>query len=388
MADKHGVKRAVVLGKARIAWVLLLFVGLLVLQLGCQEEASSTRGPSSPSEPEKVVAKEKPAEPAESAKEMAPAGEEIVQTPAPQVVKAPKLVLDKVLHDFGEIGPGTAQNAKFKLKNEGTAPLKITQVRVCCGVAAKGVKAGQQFKPGDSAVLELDYRAGMQPSSVRREIYIQSNDPLQGVATLTITATIARRVEHTPTSLKLFLKQANAGAKDITLTSIDGKPFSIKGFRATANAITAEFDPAKEATEFVLKPKANMEKLPKNLRGQISIDLTHPECKNVRILYDVLAEFTVSPPQIMLFNLKADEPVQREVWILSNYKEDFEIESVSSQKGMVKLLDTKKVEKRCQLRIELTPPVAGGDRGVLSDVVEVKIKGGETLSIQCRGFYK
>jgi len=388
MTEKHGVKRADTFAKMRFAWVLLLLTGLLVLQSGCQEEASSTRGPSSPSEPEKLVAEQAPTKPAEPVEEKAPAVEETVATEAPEVVKSPKMVLDKVLHDFGEIGPGAAGTAEFTIKNEGTAPLKITQVRVCCGVVARGVEANDQLKPGESAVLELDYRAGMQPSPVTRRIYLRSNDPINGVATLTLKAKIARRVECMPTSLKLFLKQENAGAKDITLRSVDDKPFSIKGFRSTANAVTAQFDPEKQATEFVLKPQANMEKLQRNLRGQISIDLTHPECKNIRVLYDVLAEYTVSPPQIMLFNLKPNDPQKRQLWILSNYKENFEVESVASQKGTVKLLEKKKVDNHCLLTIELTAPPVEGDRAVLSDVVEVKIKDGETLSIQCRGFYQ
>jgi hypothetical protein len=130
-----------------------------------------------------------------------------------------------------------------------------------------------------------------------------------------------------------------------------------------------------------------MEKLKRNPRGYISIDLTHPECQNVRVLFDVLPEFTVSPPTIMLFNLKAGQPVEREVWILSNYQDDFEIESVTSQKEIVTLLSKNKVQNRYQLKLQITPPAAEGERAVLSDIIEVKIKGGETLSIQCRGFY-
>ena len=38
-----------------------------------------------------------------------------------------------------------------------------------------------------------------------------------------------------------------------TARSLDGKPFSIASFKATANAILAEFYPNATATEFVLK---------------------------------------------------------------------------------------------------------------------------------------
>ena len=363
MVERHDVKRITAPARHSHPWLLwgllLLSSALLVLQAGCQEEASNVQGPSMQAKPEKIAE---------------PGGETKVEASQPEqarVVSAPRIVLEKVVHDFGEIGPGTAQSARFEFKNEGTAPLKISQVRSCCGVVTKGVKAGQVYDPGQSGALELDYRANLQPGSMKRNLYIQSNDPLLGVATLTIQATVVPRVEYTPVRLRLFINQDNAGAEDITVTSLNGKPFSIKGFRATGKAITADFDPSVEATEFVLRPKADMEKLRRNLKGQISIDLTHPECTNVRLLYDVLSEFTVNPQQIMLFKLQAGQPEQREIWILSNYKESFEIESVSSQKGTAKLLEKKKVDSRYQLKIEITPPAVVSDRAVMSDVIEV-----------------
>ncbi len=378
MVKRHAAKRTAAPGRCaqlRSAWgLLLLSVTLLALQGGCREEASTGEAPAVRAQPRKIASSSAQAE-----------------ASAPQAVKAapaPKIVLAKVVHDFGEIGPDTPQSARFEFKNEGTAPLKILRVRSCCGVVTRGVKAGQVYAPGKSGALELDYRASGQLGSMTRKLYIESNDPLLGTATLIIKAAIVPRVGYEPTRLKLFTNAENAGAKDIVLTSLDGRPFSIKGFRATGNALTADFDPTVEATEIVLKPKADIERLKLNSRGRIRIDLTHPECKNVSILYDVLSEFTVDHEQIMLFNLKAGQPVQREVWVLSNYQEEFEIDSVSSQKGTAKLVDQQKVDSRYRLKFEITPPPVESDRAVLSDVIEVKIKGGATLAIKCRGFYQ
>lgn len=354
---------------------------VLACQSGCREEASGAKAPATET-PVKVTAVVPT-----SGQTEAQAGEPAVQVPQTQMPNVPRIVMESVEHDFGEIGPETSHKAQFRFTNKGTAPLKITLVRSCCGVVTKGVQAGQVYAPGESGVLEVDYRAGSQPGSMRRSLYIQSDDPVQSVVTLTIKATIAVRVRCEPSTLKLFLRQDNAGAGNITLTSLDGRPFAIKGFRATGNAIRADFDPTVEATEFVLRPIADTERLERNLRGQISIDLTHPECRNVRVLYDVLPEFTINPENIMLFNLKAEQPVEREIWILSNYQEDFEVESVSSQKGIVALLDKTKVQNRYQLKLRITPPAAEGERAVLTDVIEVKIKDGQTLSIPCRGFY-
>jgi len=222
---------------------------------------------------------------------------------------------------------------------------------------------------------------------MKRSRYLITNDPDQSTVTLTIQANVVRMVEYEPQRLRLFLRQENAGCPDITLKSVDGQHFSITSFRSTANTITAEFDPGVEATEFILKPKVDLEKLQRNPKGTVSIDLTHPKGKNVRLLYDLLPAFTINPPQLMLFNPKAGQPTQREIWILSNYQDDFEIESVDSQKGTTEVVDRKKVENRYQLRLQITPPAPEGERAVLSDMLEVKIKDGPTLSIPLRGFY-
>jgi len=376
MAKRHDVKQtATPWGRAQLqpAWgLLLLFVTLLVLPLGCQEETSSGTAPVVEAE-SPVISAPAPTETAASQEAEAP---------------APKMVLAKTVHDFGEIGPGTAQEARFEFTNEGNAPLKITQVHSCCGVVTRGVKAGQVYKPGESGALELDYRASTQPGSMTRNLYIRSNDPKLNTASMTIKATIVPRIKYDPVRLKLFTNAENAGAKEIVLTSLDGRPFSVKGFRATAGALKADFDPTVEATEIVLKPIADIERLKRNNRGRIRIDLTHPECQSVSLLYDVLSEFTVDHEQIMLFNLQAGQPVKREVWVMSNYEKEFEIESVSSQKGTVKLVDQRKQGTRYGLTFEITPPALESERAVMSDVVEVKIKGGTTLSIACRGFYQ
>jgi len=106
---------------------------------------------------------------------------------------------------------------------------------------------------------------------------------------------------------------------------------------------------------------------------------------------------------LTLFNIRPNQPIQRDLWIMSNYGDDFDIDSVSSLKGMVKVLENKKIpgvpkpdttpgnneriSARYQLKIEITPPVREDTRSILSDVLEVQIKGGEKLTVPCRGFY-
>jgi hypothetical protein len=366
--------------------VWLLPLGLVaVWAAGCQEPAAMKQKPAVQAQPEAGVPAGQKAAPAASEMQTVARKPAAAKAPAGQ----PKITVEKDTWEMGDIGINSRHKGQFKFTNTGNAPLKIAQVQSCCGVVTKGVEAGQEYAPGQSGTLEVDYRAPDVTSPMLvKKLYLQTNDPNQAVTTLTIKATVVRRVICKPEVLRLFLNKPNAGCTPIALTSLDGRPFSVTGFQTTGNTITAQFDPNEKGTEFVLQPQVDLARLEKNMRGQISIDLTHPDCNNVRVMYDTLPEFEVSTPTIMMFGLKPGQAVQREFWILNNYGESFEIESVSSQKGTIKLLDEKMAGNRCQLRVEMTPGERNPESTVVSDTLEIKIKNNKTLTIPFRGFYQ
>jgi hypothetical protein len=348
----------------------LLLAGVLT---GCQGNGSTAK-----------VVPEKPAAASEPAATDTPVKPVEVEV----TVLTPKIAVEKPVLDLGEIGTDTRNKGKFEFVNTGKAPLKILQVFSCCGVTTKGVEKGQEYAPGDGGALEFEFITGSTTlPGATRELRLQTNDPDKPIVSLTIKAVIVRRVESGPKKLRLFLRRENAGCENVTLRSLDGKPFSIVSLRSTANALSGEFDPNTQATEFSIKLHADMEKLARNVRGVISIDLTHPECGNIRVPFDVLPEFTINPAYIVVWDLKSGQTLERDIQVRGNYQNDFEIESVSSQKGMVTLLDKKKVDDHYELRIQIKTPERTDNAAMTTDVVEVKIKGGETVSIPFRGVY-
>jgi hypothetical protein len=106
------------------------------------------------------------------------------------------------------------------------------------------------------------------------------------------------------------------------------------------------------------------------------------------MLFDVLPEFTVNPAQILLLKVEPGKPIKRSIWVLSNYSENFEIDSIRSQNGIIKVLKQEKVGNRYQIDVEIMPPPLGeNSKRVLVDVLTITMKGGEEMSITCRGFY-
>ena len=299
----------------------------------------------------------------------------------------PEIKFESLVYDFGEVGPSAKHEGEFKFTNVGQGLLKITKVSKCCGVVTRLDK--MEYAPGESGVLKVEWNSGPLESTTKRQLVVHSNDETNPQTTLTIKAKTVLKVAWEPKRLKLFLDEDNAGCPKITISSVDNRPFSITGFRSTADCITADYDPTEEATEFVLEPKVDTEKLQKSQRGRINISLNHPQGNTATILFSVLPKYTVNPPLIIIFNAEPEKPIVRTISVLNNYHKDFEIESLTSENNLIdmKIQEQKKISNGYQLEVEIIPPVAEG-KTKFTDSISVNIKGGEKLPIRCNGYYK
>jgi hypothetical protein len=302
----------------------------------------------------------------------------------------PEIKFKDLVYDFGEVGPSAKQKGHFEFTNVGEGLLKITKVKRCCGVVASADK--MEYAPGESGTINVEWNSGPLESKMRKNIVAYSNDPNNPEVYLTIKAKVVLKVAWDPPRLKLFLDEENGGCPKITIHSLDNRPFSITEFKSTGECITADFDPSKEATKFVLEPKVDAEKLKQNLRGRIYISMNHPQGKNAIIVYSVVPKYTVNPPLLIIFDAVPNKPIVRKISVLNNYEKDFEIESLTSKNNVVavKVLDQKKISNASQLgyqlEVAITPPADEG-KTKFTDQLSLNIKDGDELSIRCNGYY-
>ncbi len=298
----------------------------------------------------------------------------------------PRIEIEKSSHDFGEVGASTKNTYEFKFTNVGTAVLKIKKVQSTCGCMVPELQK-KEYAPGESGVVKVTFSAPARKGVSRKTLYIHSNDKKNPRAKLTITARVAPKVDYKPRKLNLSLKEENGGCPDIVLRSLDNRLFLIQGIKSSSNVITIDYDGSKRAKEFVLKPKVDMEKIRKRMRGNVEIKLSHPQCKEVSISYHMLSEFKLDPPTFIILKAEPQKPVSKKLSVLSNYSEDFEIESTRSKDGMIKVLSREKSGNGYGFELEITPPPIKDDVNKFTDVFYVKIKGAEELRIVCLGFY-
>ncbi len=303
----------------------------------------------------------------------------------------PVIKFEKVVHDFGNIGPRSKNFCEFKFANTGDRLLKIKNVSKTCGCTPYTL-AKKEYEPGESGTLKVRYNASKRAGSVKKILFVYSNDEVKSKVELAIKANIVEKIHYQPKKLVLLLNKENAGCPEIMIRSVDGKQFSINKLkvieqpRSAKDVITVDYDSSAKATEFVLQPKVDLERLQEKLGGRIEITVTHPESGVITIPFEVLPRFKFTPPSLIVYKAEPEKPVTRHIWILSNYDEDFEVESTSSQKDTIKVLNQEKIDNRYEFELEITPPPSEKDR-FFTDKFFVDIKGSEKLEIVSRVFY-
>lgn len=306
------------------------------------------------------------------------------QTKSPDVSKAeetPRITFEETAYDFGEVSSSRKYTGQFIFSNTGSGILKINEVKKCCGAVVKLDK--EELAPGESGTLKVEYTANPRSGSIYRLIRVYSNDETKPKVELTIKAKIVQKISYKPPKVDLLLNKENIVCPEITITSLDQQAFSITSFQSTGDTITADIDPSVEADKFVLQPKVDPDKHQKRPSGFISINLTHPELDNVNIRFNTKQRFELKPTGVFLLNPRPQEPNINKVSIVSNYNEEFEIESTSSEKGMAKVINQRSIKDGYRLEVEITPPPPDEETRMFTDVVNVDLKGRETLKIKC-----
>jgi hypothetical protein len=300
---------------------------------------------------------------------------------------SPKIIFEQTMHDFGAVAPGSLTPCKFKFKNKGVGTLKISEVTKTCGCTVFEL-VKREYAPGEEGVIDVGYTADKTSGPRTRHLYVLSNDPVSPRIELTIKASIAQKIVYSPEKLDYTTRGENAGVIELTMHSVDEQPFAITAFNATGDAVSVDFDPNQKAAKFVLKTKMDPQKTGANSSGRVEITTSHPECPSITIPFSVLARFKVDPPAINVLNAEVNKSVERELWLLNNYSEDFEIASAASKGGIIKVASQEKVGNRCKFNLVIVPPPTPNSARMFTDTLTITTKDGEKIEVVCRGFYQ
>ena len=301
---------------------------------------------------------------------------------------ASHIKFDLLVHDFCEVAPDSINKCTFKFTNTGPGKLVITQTRgTCkCTVPELGKK---EYNSGESGEINVFFHAPVFPGPTSQNVIVSNNDPENSKVELAIMAHIISKVRATPDILNLSLIDPNnAGAVPITIQSIDKGKFAILSIASEGNVFTIPFDPNDLSDTHTLYPKVNIDNLTRYLGGYIVFTINHSDSKSVRVQYNCLKEFEASPSVIIIRDAIAGELQTRTIYLVSNYNQPVDVETITAEKGIIKVIGKEHTENSFKIDVQITPPTREGDLRVFSDTLHIKIKNKDDIAIPCRGFYR
>ncbi|MGE3166723.1 MAG: DUF1573 domain-containing protein, partial [Planctomycetota bacterium] len=113
-------------------------------------------------------------------------------------VDGPRIRLDSVEYDWGKVMHGEIVTHVYKVVNEGTAPLRINNVRPSCGCSASNWTK-TEIPPGESGTIELSVNtAKLQGGVTKKEATVFTNDRLAADLKVFIGGEILTIAKPTP----------------------------------------------------------------------------------------------------------------------------------------------------------------------------------------------
>ncbi|MBN2590584.1 MAG: DUF1573 domain-containing protein [Sedimentisphaerales bacterium] len=298
----------------------------------------------------------------------------------------PEIKFEETNLDFGKLGPKSLAKKEIKFQNSGPGVLIITDIIQCCGLSASVDK--EQYEPNETGILKIQLQVPGVIGTFEKELKVHSNDPVNPKIIIKVTAEVMQKVLWEPENIKLFLDEENAACPKLTIKCIDGQEFAITGIRSTGNCITGDYNPTIKKTEHIINLKVDMEKLPEQMNGEINVLMNHPEGTIATVFFKVVQKYETKPSLLTFRNLIENEHRKETIQILSNYNEDFEIESTSSKNNTVKMIDYKKIENGYEMIIEIIPPLDLEDKTRVIDTFYINIKDEKQLALECYEYYK
>ena len=100
--------------------------------------------------------------------------ESVGDTTAGQNTEVAQVTFETMEHDFGKIREGEKVTYRFKLKNTGTVPLKITDVKPSCGCTASDYTRSP-VPPGGEGFIEVVFDSQGHPGTLQKTVTVSAN---------------------------------------------------------------------------------------------------------------------------------------------------------------------------------------------------------------------
>jgi hypothetical protein len=308
----------------------------------------------------------------------------------------PKAVALEPIKDIGTVAKGEKITYDFVIRNEGTAPLEITEVRPACGCTVADFD--KTIAPGATGKVHVAIDTTTFAGPIAKGVTVFTNDVETPQIELTVKASVQPVIGVKPGYARYIIVQGETkeGTIEQTLWATDGAPMEIVKVDSPFPYLKVAFREAKPDEQVPEAKGAKQWKVSMTLDRDapvgalaeyVRVTTTHPKQKLVEIPISgfVRPVLAVTPPVADFGQIELKEPFKRAIVVRAYSTEPIKVTSVEGNlKGIDAQLDPVQEGREYQIRVTLKPELGKGPfNGKLTihtdspkkPMVEVELKG-------------
>ena len=239
------------------------------------------------------------------------------------VAQEPVMTFEKTTHDFGKINEADGRvTTVFEFKNEGMAPLVLSNVRASCGCTTPQWTK-EPIEPGQTGNITVTYNPNGRPGRFQKSITVTSNasaEPKRLYIKGEVIPKPAKPTEQYPITmgaLKLKTKSLNFG---VIKNTTSGKLLEIEYANTTDSVLTVGL--ACSETDTYIKPSVSLKELKPSETGKLQFALQPADCP----LWG-----PVESKAYVIVNGKLNKTDEYTITLKANIQEDFSQMTVEEQ---------------------------------------------------------
>jgi hypothetical protein len=255
--------------------------------------------------------------------------------PAPAAATAPaatpaKAVVVEPIKDAGSVAKGEKLNQDFEIRNDGNAPLEITEVKPACGCTVASFD--KSVAPGKTGKVHVVVDTVTFTGPIAKGVTVFTNDPANPKLELTVRVKVVPYIEVKPGYARYVIVRGEAKQGNIaqTLWAPDGSPMEVVKVESPWPYLAVGFRQAQEGERVPdVDPKikqwrvdiklSNDEAPVGPLAGYVTVHTTHARQKLVEIPVSgfVRPVVAVTPPKADFGQLEITAPVRKSLDVRS-----------------------------------------------------------------------
>lgn len=163
-------------------------------------------------------------------------------------LKFPVAEVPETLFKFGNIERGTSMSHVFKVRNIGTAPLRVEVASTTCKCTV-GDLSKKTVSPGEETEVMLEWHAKVPPGPFRHGAVLKTNDPGRSTIELNVEGDVVGSTAMSPPELMLgSVRQGETASASLYVMSFLTEEPEVVGYKVTddemAELIDIEVTPA------------------------------------------------------------------------------------------------------------------------------------------------